>query len=179
MKKGLFLVIIIMLSSVGYAQNLKIGVLDIDKVLSEYNYMKETMKELEDMYKSEQSELDVMADQIEFMKNDLTKSNDLMSEEKLNAKKKDLMQLENTYYNKFKNKKGELDKMKSASMDIIIIKVRKKVREIAKKEKYDFVIKEIALAYHDEKNDMTQMVIDALNAEPVPSGGAVSSATGN
>ena len=174
MKKGLLLVMIFMLSSVGYAQNLKIGVLDIDKVLSEYGYMKETMRELQGLYNEEQKELDGMAKQIEFIKDDLGKSNDLMSEETLTRKKKDLFELENTYYNKFKDKKGELDKMKSTSMDLIIAKVRKKVREIAKKEKYNFVIKEIALAYHDEKNDMTQLVIDALNAEPVPSGGAVS-----
>src|SRR5512135_1736470 len=92
MKKTLLLVVIFVLfaGQVAYAENIKVGMVDLMKALNESDTGKKAKGELETMIKAKQSVLDQKGKEIEKLKAEIEKQSSILSAEAKKAKEDDL-----------------------------------------------------------------------------------------
>lgn len=163
-----YLSIVLLLVS-GVMAELKIGFINSEKILLEYQGAKEASDKLnKEMAKYEQ-EATERQKRIQEMKDQLEKQSLLLSAER----KKELeakMQQEYIEYQKFLQEKfgqqGDVAKKNMELLNPIIKKVNKILDKIAEKENYDFIFDtKGGVVYAKPAYDLTDKVLQALNSE--------------
>lgn len=154
--------------SFSYAE-LKIGFINSEKILMEYEGTKSAEDKLKKEYAKWEQEATERQKKMKEMKEQLDKQSLLLSAER---KKEIESELEREYieYNKFLQEKfgqqGDAAKKNDELLRPIIEKINKILDEIAKNDNYDFIFDSRGgVVYAKKAYDLTEKVIQVLNSE--------------
>lgn len=147
------------------AEELKIGVVDLDQALNATEEGKSAREELERKQREARSKVQPMVERFENMQQELQSKKFVLSEEALYQKQLDLLELKNQIESQMKELEGKL----KVDQERIVGPLRKKLIDIVQKigrEQGFTVIMERStpgLLYAREALDVTDMVIDQFD----------------
>lgn len=147
------------------AENLKIGVVDLLRVLNESEAGKKSIADIETTKKSKQSTIEERGKKIEQLKADLEKQSSLLSAEAKKSKEEEIERLIREFQRLVSDATTELQK-KQREVEVEMIKeIRQVLIKIGETEKYSFIIEssEGGLLYFDKSVDITDKIITKYN----------------
>jgi outer membrane protein len=149
-----------------WAAEIKVAVIDVNKVLNESEAGKAAKKKMEDRYEELKKNIDQKSDEARKMKEDIDKQKILLGKEKLkekedalNARVAELRQLTQEAEKEMQNRQSELTR------DILKI-IEGQVNKVVKDEKIDLVLERTSGVIHfDPSMDITDKVLALVNKE--------------
>jgi len=166
--KIIFVLIVFNLSLIKYvyAQNtLKIGVIDVKKVINNSKYGQEVMNQLQLKYNELSEKIQKKAKELQELKNEIEKKSSLWSQEV-----KEKKQLE--YQKKLRELKGmqedaqyEMKEYEKKMLDPVFKELEKVIKEFVQKEKYDLILEknQPGIYYVSPEIDLTSKIIELFN----------------
>jgi len=137
----------------------KMAVVNLGVVFDEYYKTKEADKALEEKANAKKSERDKIVADVKKMRDELELLSDKAKEKKqadIDEKIKTLQEFDN-------NATQELRKQRDENLRVILQDIDTVVSDYAKKNKYDIVLNERALAYADKAYNVTDDILKLLN----------------
>lgn len=166
--KIIFVLIVFNLSLIKYvyAQNtLKIGVIDVKKVINNSKYGQEVMNQLQLKYNELSEKIQKKAKELQELKNEIEKKSSLWSQEV-----KEKKQLE--YQKKLRELKGmqedaqyEMKEYEKKMLDPVFKELEKVIKEFVQKEKYDLILEknQPGIYYVSPEIDLTSKIIELFD----------------
>jgi outer membrane protein len=166
MKKMLFVAVILMLAAGNaYADDIKVGVVDLMKVLNESDAGKKAKTELEAAIKAKQTVIDEKGKEIEKMKGDIEKQSSVLSAEARKQKQDELEKMIREYQRTVSDSQNEVKKRESELTNGILREIRATVEKMGKDDGYTMIIEnaEGIILYSKKDLDLTDAVIKKYN----------------
>jgi outer membrane protein len=166
MKKMLFVAVILMLAAGNaYADDIKVGVVDLMKVLNESDAGKKAKTELEAAIKAKQTVIDEKGKEIEKMKGDIEKQSSVLSAEAKKQKQDELEKMIREYQRTVSDSQNEVKKRESELTNGILREIRSIVEKMGKDDGYTMIIEnaEGIILYSKKDLDLTDAVIKKYN----------------
>ncbi|MBI1319944.1 MAG: hypothetical protein GC168_13530 [Candidatus Hydrogenedens sp.] len=151
----------------------KIGVVDMQKVMADYEYRKQEYNKLEAKVKELQAPIDALSSKIEALKADYDKL--AAKPDKTADDRKDLVAKENEirsqhadYEAMLRQNQLQIDENEKNVLEDVVTKVQAALKEIGEKENYHLILNGregsgSAVVYHAAALDITSSVLSKLN----------------
>ncbi len=143
------------------ATDLKIGYVQVDKILQEAPQTAESSKKLEKEFSPRTQELDKLSKQIKDMDSSLEKDSLTMSESERKNKERDVSNLKIDFQRKQRELREDVNLRKNEELGSLQDRINKAVSSVAEAESYDLVVYG-GVAYSSKKIDITDKVLKAL-----------------
>lgn len=164
--KKLFLLfcIILILPVSSYAQDtLKIGAIDIQKILNECEAGKKAKADLETLIKSKESVIDKKGEEIEKLRGELKNQASVLSDEARKNKEEELEKLLRDYQRTVQDSQEEVKKKEGELTETILKGIHELVKKIGKEEKYTLIIEKSLVVFSNKSIDITDKVLKEYN----------------
>jgi len=162
MKKQIFtLIFMLMFSSGLFADGLKIGFVNMKRLLSEAPQIEEINKKLQKRFNEPKKELEDMADTIRQMEKDFKRDQLMMTESKLTKNKENLIEKVKQFRELEARLGKELQTVQSQELAVFRNIVTDVLNKLAKKEKYDLIMND-GVMYADKALDITDKMLAEL-----------------
>ncbi len=143
------------------AAELKVGYVQVDKILQEAPQTIESGKKLEREFSPRSQELDRMQKQIKDLQASLDKDGLTMSETDRRNKERDLSNLNLEFQRKQRELREDVNLRKNEELSVLQDRINKAVTSVAEAEGYDLVVYS-GVAYASKKVDITDKVLKSL-----------------
>lgn len=145
----------------GYAAEIKVGYVQVDKILQEAPQTVETGKKLEKEFSPRSQELERMQKQIRDTETALTKDALTISETDRRNKERDVANLKIEFQRKQRELREDVNLRKNEELGALQERINKAVDAVAEAEGYDLVIYG-GVAFASKKVDITDKVLKSL-----------------
>lgn len=165
-KLSLLLVVLILLGGRhAYAEDIKIGSVDLVKALNESDAGKKAKADLEFLIKSKQSSLDEKGKGIEKMKQDMDKQSSVLSADARKSKEEELEKAIRDYQRQVADSQNEVKKKEGELTGAIIKELRGIIEKIGSEEGYTLILEggEGQILFAKKEIDITDTVIKKHN----------------
>jgi len=149
--------------NIAAADDLKIGVVNLERVLREAVPAINAQKKLEKEFAAREQELQKASKQIKDLQAALDKENAALSESERRAKEQDLARMNLDYQRMQREYREDANLRRNEELASVFERANKVVQEIATTEKFDLILQDAV--YISPRIDITDKVIKAL-AEP-------------
>src|SRR5690606_22196962 len=146
--------------SIGAAE-LKVGYVQVDKILQDAPQTAESGKKLEREFSPRTQELDRLQKQIKDMQTSLDKESLTLSESARQDKERDLSNLKIEFQRKQRELREDVNMRKNEELSLLQDRINKAVTTVSEAEGYDLVVYG-GVAYASKKVDITDKVLKAL-----------------
>lgn len=146
------------------AAELKIGYVQVDKILKQAPQTKSSGKMLEKEFKPRTQALDALAKKIKAKQDGLQKNALTMTESDRRSQERDIQDMKTEFNRKQRDLQTDFNKRKNDELGKLQEKVNKAVKQVAEKEGYDLIVYG-GVAYANAKVDMTDKVLKSLTAQ--------------
>ncbi len=163
MKKAIFTAILLLFTVNTYASDLKIGYVDLQKIIIVSDQGKEAQKTLSNIEKAQTTLINEKVKEINKLEEILTKQQAILTPQAIEEKKAELNKQILEYQKKGREFKTELQKKEAELINEIVLKVELILADIAKKDEYSAILNKAGIVYMDVNMDLTATVIDTLN----------------
>ncbi len=143
------------------AAELKVGYVQVDKILQEAPQTAESGKKLEREFSPRSQELDKMAKQIKELETSLDKDGLTISEAERRNKERDIQNIKVEFQRKQRELREDINLRKNEELGSLQDRINKAVQSVAKAENYDLVMYS-GVAYAADKIDITEKVLKIL-----------------
>ena len=143
------------------AAELKVGYVQVDKILQEAPQTAESGKKLEKEFGPRTQELDRMQKQIRDLQGALDKESLTLSEAAKRDKERDLSNLKIEFQRKQRELREDVNLRKNEELSVLQDRINKAVTTVSEAEGYDLVVYG-GVAYASKKVDITDKVLKAL-----------------
>lgn len=143
------------------AAELKVGYVQVDKILQEAPQTSESGKKLEREFNPRTQELDRMQKQIKEQESALDKDALTMSETDRRNRERDVQNLKIEFQRKQRELREDINLRKNEELSTLQDRINKAVTSVAETEGYDMVIYS-GVAYASKKVDITDKVLKIL-----------------
>ena len=143
------------------AAELKVGYVQVDKILQEAPQTAESGKKLEREFSPRSQELDRMAKQIKDLEAALDKDGLTISEAERRNKERDVQNIKIEFQRKQRELREDINLRKNEELGALQDRVNKAVQSVSEAEGYDLVIYS-GVAYASKKIDITDKVLKML-----------------
>lgn len=145
----------------------KMGFVDVDKVLATVEKGKAARDELERKSRDAQGRLQPMLDRLKTMEGELQSKQFVMSEEALKAKQLDIAELRNKLQNEAEKEKGQLEVEQQRITGPLIERLEAVIKEVGQNNGFAAIMATSApgLHYHKEALDVTDLVVKTFNGK--------------
>ncbi|HZV62740.1 MAG TPA: OmpH family outer membrane protein [Methylophilaceae bacterium] len=143
------------------AAELKIGYVQVDKILQEAPQTAESGKKLEKEFSPRTQELERMQKQIRDQESALDKNSLTLSETERRNKERDISNLKIEFQRKQRELREDVNLRKNEELGSLQERINKAVSSVAQAEGYDLVIYS-GVAYASNKVDITDKVLKSL-----------------
>ena len=143
------------------AAELKVGYVQVDKILQEAPQTAESGKKLEKEFSPRSQELDRMAKQIKELEAALDKDGSTISETERRSKERDAQNIKLEFQRKQRELREDINLRKNEELASLQDRINKAVQSVAKSENYDLVMYS-GVAYAADKIDITDKVLKLL-----------------
>lgn len=158
--KGILVAGLLMLSTASYAE-LKVGYVQVDKILQDAPQTAESGKKLEREFSPRSLDLDRMQKQIKDIETALDKDGLTISETDRRNKERDASNLKIEFQRKQRELREDINLRKNEELANLQDRINKAVKDVAKAENYDLVVYG-GVAYATDKIDLTDKVLKSL-----------------
>jgi outer membrane protein len=162
MSKLLAALAILMISVSVHAQELKIGLVNIERVLKEATVAKAAGAKLDAEVAKREKELADMAGKLKAAADKLDKESATLSEADKNRRQRELVDQEREFQRKRREVQEDLTLRKNEELAALQERASRVIKQIYETEKYDLIIQDAI--FWSPRIDITKKVIDALNA---------------
>lgn len=145
------------------AAELKIGYIDLQRIVYESDAGKKAKSELDALIKSKQAVVDENRQTLEKLKSALEKQASALSPEARKSKQDDYEKMEREYLRLTQDAETELRKKDNELKEIILKEVLELMDKIGKEEGYSLIIDKGLAVYLDKSLDITDRVIKKYN----------------
>lgn len=150
-------------SANAFSADLKIGVVSVERILTEAPQVDAVNTSMLERFGPQRDELQKMEKEITKMQENYKRNELVMTEDKLNDLKKDII----TKIQALKQKEAlltqEVTTVRNQELAVLQQQVRNIIDDIAKKGKYSLVLSE-GVAYTDDKLDITDKVLEQMKS---------------
>jgi len=140
----------------------KIGYVSVEKILTEAPQVKAVNDSMLERFGGRKTELQEMEKAINEMQENYKRNELVMTEDKLNELKNDII----TKIQEFKQKEAvlqqEVSTVRNQELAVLQQSVRSIIQDIAKADKYDLILTSEGVAYADEKLDISSQVLERM-----------------
>ncbi|GAA6141239.1 OmpH family outer membrane protein [Hydrogenophaga sp. 5NK40-0174] len=143
------------------AQGVKIGAVNVDRIMRDSAMAKSITAKLEQDFSKREKELQNQLDALKKAFADFERTAPTLPESQRVSKQRSLVEEERELQRKQRAFHEDLALRKNEGVQLVIEKVNKVLKTMAEEEKYDLIIQEAA--YINPKLDITERVIDRLN----------------
>lgn len=150
-----------MLAVNAFAAELKVGYVQVDKILQEAPQTAESGKKLEKEFSPRSQELDRLAKQIKDLETALDKDGLTITEAERRSKERDVQNIKTEFQRKQRELREDINLRKNEELGSLQDRINKAVQSVAKAENYDLVVYS-GVAYAAEKIDITDKVLKSL-----------------
>ena len=148
-------------STIASAADLKVGYVQVDKILQEAPQTSESGKKLEREFAPRSSELERMAKQIKDVETSLDKDGLTISETDRRNKERDLSNLKIEFQRKQRELREDVNLRKNEELGSLQDRINKAVTAVSQAEGYDLVVYG-GVAFASPKIDITDKVLKSL-----------------
>jgi outer membrane protein len=149
-------------SFVAQADEIKIGVVDTERVLAESAPAIRALKKIEKEFLPRDQEIKKMASQAKALQDLLEKEGKTMPEADRRSKERDLATLNREYQRAQRQMREDLSLRQNDEVATLQLSATKAIQVIAETEKYDLILPLRDLVYRSQRIDITEKVIKAL-----------------
>lgn len=144
-----------------HSAELKVGYVQVDKILQEAPQTAESGKKLEREFSPRSQELDRMAKQIKDLETALDKDGLTITEAERRSKERDVQNIKTEFQRKQRELREDINLRKNEELGSLQDRINKAVQSVAKAENYDLVMYS-GVAYAADKIDITDKVLKLL-----------------
>ena len=144
------------------ADEIKIGVVDTERVLAESAPALRALKKIEKEFLPRDQELKKMASQAKALQDMLEKDGKTMPEADRRSKERELATLNREYQRAQRQMREDLSLRQNDEVAALQLTATKAIQVIAETEKYDLILPLRDLIYRSQRIDITEKVIKAL-----------------
>ena len=151
--------------------DMKVGYIDSNRIMSEYDKVRDVQIQLEKEQRRLETEYNSMLSQLDSLKQVFDRQRLLMSETRKVEKENELIQMERDIQefqlSKF-GPEGEIYKTQSRFLEPVLKEVDAAIKVVASQRGYDYVIDAVsgAIVYALDSHDITESVLKELNKNP-------------
>ncbi len=145
-----------------HANDIRIGVVDTERVLAESAPAIRAMQKIEKEFLPRDQEIKKMASQAKALQDLLEKEGKTMPEADRRNKERDLATLNREYQRAQRQMREDLSLRQNDEVATLQLSATKAIQMIAETEKYDLVLPLRDLVYRSQRIDITEKVIKAL-----------------
>ena len=143
------------------AADLKVGYVQVDKILQDAPQTAESGKKLEREFSPRSQELDRMAKQIKDLETVLDKEGLTLSEAERRNKERDVQNIKIEFQRKQRELREDINLRKNEELGSLQDRINKAVQSVSEAEGYDLVVYS-GVAYASKKIDITDKVLKTL-----------------
>ena len=158
--KILTLFFILLIFTPSYAENIKIGYIDVDLVINSLTKYQEDNESLILNFQPKKVQLLELFNSIELLKENLTKSEELLSEENYSKEFEKIRNLEINFQKETELWQSELSDQKKNSLQKIESLINQAIKELAVNEKYDLILYQNAAFVSEELNISNKIILE-------------------
>jgi outer membrane protein len=144
------------------AQEFKIGIVNLDRIVRESGPAKAAQTKLEQEFAKREKEINDLGNQIKNLSDRLERDAPTLAESQRAARQKQLVDQDRDFQRKRREFQEDLNARKNEELQLIIDRANRAVKALAESEKLDLIIQEAV--YINPKHDITDRVIKSLNA---------------
>jgi outer membrane protein len=144
-----------------YSAELKVGYVQVEKILQDAPQTAESGKKLEREFGPRSQELDKMAKQIKDLEGSLDKDGLTLSDTDRRSKERDAQNIKVEFQRKQRELREDINLRKNEELASLQDRINKAVQAVAKAENYDLVMYS-GVAYAADKIDITDKVLKQL-----------------
>jgi outer membrane protein len=165
--RSLFLILILLLftGSINAAESIKIGYVDLQKVLDESSEGKRVKEEMNKDIEGKKKELEKMQAELKGLQEDYQKSNKLLKPEAQKEKEDLIRGKEKELQRSISDFREEVKRKEQAYSDQIIKEIVEVVKKLGEKEKYTIILEKnfSSVVYAAQNIDLTSAVLQEYN----------------
>ncbi|MFT3717676.1 OmpH family outer membrane protein [Pseudorhodoferax sp.] len=140
----------------------RIGFINIDRLLREANPAKQGQSKLEAEFSKREKDLMEAGNQLKSASEKFEREAPTMAESQRAARQRQLAEQDRDFQRKRREFQEDLNARKNEELQQVIDKANRVIKQVAETEKYDAILQEAA--YINPRLDITDKVIKALNA---------------
>jgi outer membrane protein len=167
MKRSIVLVVLFLFAASGlaYAQEMKVGVVDLMRALNESDAGKKAKSDLETMIKAKQVTIDEKGKTIEKLKAEVEKQASVLSADAKKTKEEELEKMVRDYQRMVSDAQNEIKKKEGEYTGNILKEIRDIIETIGKNEGYTLIVEnaEGLILFSKQDMDLTNTVIAKYN----------------
>jgi outer membrane protein len=156
-----FVLMFLVSSNVIAADNLKIGFVSVEKILTEAPQVDAVNTAMLERFGGKKEELQSLEKEIKTMQENYKRNELVMTEDKLNELKTKIIGKMQAFKQKEATLSQEVATMRSQELAVLQKSVRGIIQDIAKSGKYDLVLSE-GVVFANDKLDITNKVLDEM-----------------
>ena len=165
MKYWLVVVTLVLCVSVSYAQErIKIGYIDIQKVIAESQAGKRARDRFQAQVKKAEADIVKERQELDRLKSDLDKKGPLLKDEERRNLESDLQKRSVNLQRSMSDYQQDLQAKNNEMMADLLKELEKIVNEVGKAEKFTLILERSQILYSDQGIDITGKVIETYNS---------------
>lgn len=146
------------------AQELKIGVVNSDRILRDSAPARAAMQKLEGEFSKRDKELQDMGSRLKSGAERFEKDAPVMTETDRSRRQRELAEMDREFQRKQREFREDFNQRRNEELQALLERTNRIIRQLAEQEKYDLIVQEAV--YFNPRIDITEKVLRALNNSP-------------
>ncbi len=163
--KSLVCLALLGLSCSAYTAELKIGIVNIDRILRDATPSVRAQKKLEKDFEKRDRELQQLRQRIQSMQDEFEKNSVTMGDSERRTKERDFSDLNRDFQRRQREYNEDINQRRNEEVALIIDRANKIIKQIAEAESYDLILQDAV--YLSPKIDITDKVIKGLESSGI------------
>ena len=143
------------------AQDLRIGAVNLERILREANMAKTAQTKLEQEFSRREKEVQGLAAQLKTASEKFEREAPTLPEAQRGTRQRALVDQDREFQRKQREFQEDLTLRKNEELQTVVDRANRVIKQLAETEKYDFIIQEAV--YINPKHDITDKVLSSLN----------------
>ena len=144
------------------AQDLKVGVVNSDRILRDSAPARAAMQKLEGEFSKRDKELQEMGGRLKSAAERFEKDGPVMTETDRSRRQRELAEMDREFQRKQREFREDFNQRRNEELQALLERTNRIIRQMAEQEKYDLIVQEAV--YFNPRIDITEKVLRALNA---------------
>jgi outer membrane protein len=149
------------MAPVAGAQDLKIGVVNSDRILRDSAPARAAMQKLEGEFSKRDRELQDMGARLKSSAERFEKDAPVMTETDRSRRQRELAEMDREFQRKQREFREDFNQRRNEELQALLERTNRIIRQMAEQEKYDLIVQEAV--YFNPRIDITEKVLRALN----------------
>jgi outer membrane protein len=143
------------------AQDLRIGFVNLERILRDSNSAKAAQTKLEQEFSRREKEVQGLAAQLKTASEKFEREAPTLPEAQRTTRQRQLVEQDRDFQRKQREFQEDLNMRKNEELQSVLERANRVIRQVAEAEKFDLVIQEAV--YINPKHDITDKVLSGLN----------------